>query len=239
MRGYSMRRYSRCAAFAGVLGMLLLVFANASARAEDDDEDDTFEQKIIRGILSGLGVNVGGAGIQYRERSPLVIPPSRDLPPPGSETTAVKDPAWPHEPEQPRRKAASTRRTMNDSVRTMEFYSASRTSAEEARKSATPGGTGSGAPTEPVESPDIAAGRPSKPSELGFDGFGNWRKLFGLDYNKSEAAPFTGEPARTTLTQPPVGYQTPSPNFPYGISPEQKSNPKPLARDPAGEGQAK
>ena len=99
-------------------GILLALPMAASAQQAQDD-DDTFEQKIIKNILGGMGVDVGRAGIDYRERSPLVIPPSRDLPPPGSETTAVKDPAWPHEPEQPRRKATGTRRTMNDSVRTM------------------------------------------------------------------------------------------------------------------------
>ncbi len=233
MRGFSMRRYSRCTAFAGVLGMLLLVFASASAIAEDDDDEDTFEQKAIRGILGGLGVNVGGAGIEYRERSPLVIPPSRDLPPPVSEPTAVNNPAWPRQPEQqPRRKAANTQRPM-DSVRTMEFYSASRLPPDEQRKSTIPGPPGSGGQTEPGETQETAAGRRSKPSELGFEGWGNWRKMFGFDYNKTESAPFAGEPARTTLTQPPVGYQTPSPNFPYGISPEQKSSPKAMVRDAA------
>ena len=38
--------------------------------AEEDDEL-TFEQKIIHSILGGGS----GAGIDYRERSPLVIPP--------------------------------------------------------------------------------------------------------------------------------------------------------------------
>ncbi len=35
---------------------------------------------------------------------------------------------------------------------------------------------------------------------------------------KSETANFTGEPARSALTDPPPGYQTPSPNQPYGLS---------------------
>ena len=38
---------------------------------------------------------------------------------------------------------------------------------------------------------------------------------------KAESTPFTGEPPRTTMTAPPPGYQTPSPNYPYGIEPTQ------------------
>ena len=32
-----------------------------------------------------------------------------------------------------------------------------------------------------------------------------------------DAAQFTGEPPRTELTAPPPGYQTPSPDQPYGF----------------------
>jgi hypothetical protein len=38
--------------------------------------------------------------------------------------------------------------------------------------------------------------------------------------NKSETAEFKGEPTRESLTQPPAGYQTPSPNFAYGTGPK-------------------
>ena len=55
-----------------------------AARAQDDDEDDkTFEEKIIDGIMAGIGgTNMENRGIEYRERSPLVVPPKLDLPPP-------------------------------------------------------------------------------------------------------------------------------------------------------------
>ncbi len=47
--------------------------------------------------------------------------------------------------------------------------------------------------------------------------------LFG---NKdSDVASFTGEPPRTALTAPPVGYQTPSPDQPYGFG-KDRSKPK-------------
>src|SRR6266566_8370293 len=78
-------------------GMVLCLPAALTAHAEDDD--DTFEQKIIKNILGGMGVDIGRPGIDYRERSPLVIPPTRDLPPPQAAGTAVRNPAWPREPD--------------------------------------------------------------------------------------------------------------------------------------------
>jgi hypothetical protein len=39
--------------------------------------------------------------------------------------------------------------------------------------------------------------------------------MFGR--NKEEEKPFTGEPPRTALIEPPAGYQTPSPNYAYGV----------------------
>ena len=58
--------------------------AASTARAQDDDDDDkTFEEKIIDGIMAGIGgTNMDNSGIDYRERSPLVVPPRLDLPPP-------------------------------------------------------------------------------------------------------------------------------------------------------------
>ena len=54
-----------------------LVMTSGAVRAEDDEDDKTFEEKIIDNIMSGLGgTNMENRGIEYRERSPLVVPPS-------------------------------------------------------------------------------------------------------------------------------------------------------------------
>jgi len=58
------------------------------------------------------------------------------------------------------------------------------------------------------------------PSQLGYTG--GFSGLFGG--NKAETAPFKGEPTRESLTQPPGGYQTPSPNFAYGTGPKESLN---------------
>src|SRR5256714_1903260 len=89
----------RRALLACLCGMLLTLPVAASAQQAQDDDEDTFEQKIIKNILGGMGVDIGRPGIDYRERSPLVIPPTRDLPPPQAAGTAVRNPAWPREPD--------------------------------------------------------------------------------------------------------------------------------------------
>ena len=48
--------------------------------------------------------------------------------------------------------------------------------------------------------------------------------MFG---SKEEVVNFTGEPPRGALTDPPPGYQTPSPTQPYGIT----KAPAPKAAD--------
>jgi hypothetical protein len=83
-----------------------------------------------------------------------------------------------------------------------------------------------------VTAPDPNAnkdpGRNYSPTELGFTGWGN---LFGY---KAEQKPFTGEPARTNLIQPPTGYQTPSPNYPYGVGVKNDSvKDLPIVKDRA------
>src|SRR5437763_7153439 len=85
-----------------------LVMAVGAARAGDDEDDDkTFEEKIIEGIMSGIGgTNMENRGIDYRERSPLVVPPKLDLPPPAGTSAETKAPNWPKDPDEARRKAA-------------------------------------------------------------------------------------------------------------------------------------
>src|SRR6476620_10857123 len=89
------------------LGIGLVMTAGA-VRAQDDDEDDkTFEEKIIEGIMAGIGgTNMENRGIEYRERSPLVGPPKLDLPPPEAVKSEIKAPNWPKDPDEQRRKAA-------------------------------------------------------------------------------------------------------------------------------------
>ena len=67
------------AALSLALGAALLA-TSLPARAADDDVP--IDRKIFGSILEGLGLRRDGEAINYQERPPLVIPPSRNLPPP-------------------------------------------------------------------------------------------------------------------------------------------------------------
>jgi hypothetical protein len=210
----ALRRALRLSAVA--LGIGLVMTAGA-ARAQDDDEDSkTFEEKVIEGIMAGIGgTNMENRGIDYRERSPLVVPPRLDLPPPVAASSEVKDPNWPKDPDEARRKAAIARRKKEnkDPVEAARVLTPSELNAG---RTAAPVRTNN----DPVQPGDSINNPVLSPSQLGFDG--KLSNVFGG--NKAEVAPFKGEPTRESLTQPPAGYQTPSPNFAYGTGPKESLN---------------
>ncbi|HEX2654915.1 MAG TPA: hypothetical protein VHN11_14835 [Xanthobacteraceae bacterium] len=205
------------ALLAGLFG-IALVFANSiTAFADDDDDDDTFEQKIIKNVLGGLGMNAGGAGIDYRERSPLVLPPSRDLPPPDTSAGAASNPAWPNDADQRKKAKAeggastrSLRAAMDNQWLPGNELDKRGSSSKDNKRRADPRGAF-----------NQDNGRQVLPSEIGYQG-GIFDTLLGKVTNREEQAQFTGEPVRNSLTQPPAGYQTPSANYPYGLNPEAK-----------------
>jgi hypothetical protein len=199
------------AAVGGLVGIMLVIAAGAAAIAADDEDDDTIEMKAIKSIMRGLGANVDGMSIDYRERSPLVIPPTRDLPPP-QDATKINNPAWPKDPDQVKT-VKKVKPFVNGSIATQNMESPERErpiSPDALHKGAIPTAEGV---TKPDPNANQDPGRNLLPGELGFSNsmFGD---LFGY---KAQQTPFTGEPARTNLVQPPAGYQTPSPNYPYGV----------------------
>ncbi len=196
-----------------------LVMSAGAARAQDDDEDDkTFEEKVIEGIMAGIGgTNMENRGIDYRERSPLVVPPKLDLPPPEAVKTEIKDPNWPKDPDEQRRKAAiaARKKENKDPVEASRILTPSELNKRGPKASST---ADSDSVTQPGGNPGATA--ILSPSQLGYSG--GFSGLFGG--NKAETAPFKGEPTRESLTQPPSGYQTPSPNFAYGTGPKESLN---------------
>ena len=212
-----MRPFLRRTLMACACGVLLAMAGAMTVRAQtqaDDEEEDTFEQKIIKNILGGMGVDVGRPGIDYRERSPLVIPPTLDLPPP--ETAGLSNnPAWPREQQQrkPAQKRVNARATTEDPGTTSVL------TPEEMRR----GVTARRSTSDPRESNALsedASGRPMRPNQLGGGSIFTWGNLMGT--NRDQAT-FTGEPSRGALTQPPPGYQTPSSNYPYAAGEDKGS----------------
>jgi hypothetical protein len=195
------------------LSVGLVMSAGAVRAADDDDDDSTVEQKVIKQIMTGLGgTNMENTGIDYRERSPLVVPPKIDLPPPDARGPAPVA-NWPKDPDvQQRRAAAAAAKT----GRPEEVLEAARplTPREMAPKRA----RGASAAVD-----NSSPGDPNKnivlsPKQLGYEG-GLFKNMFGS--NKGETAEFKGEPTRESLTQPPAGYQTPASGYAYGTGPKE------------------
>lgn len=207
----------RLGLMAGACGALLALGSLAHAQQAADDDEDTFEQRIIKGILGGLGVNVGGgSGIDYRERSPLVIPPSLDLPPPDAANAAARNPAWPRAQE---RKKIAVQNRPNRMATTEDPGGSSRMTPDEMRRGATPSAQRVTDPSKSGSQEEPAIGRPMTPKELGWSDF-SWKIFKG---SETETARFEGEPGRGSLTQPPPGYQTPSSTQPYGVAADRSS----------------
>ena len=218
--GFSARLRRLVLACAGGVLLAAPLAWNAHAQQAQDDED-TFEQRVIKNILGGMGVDVGRAGIDYRERSPLVIPPTRDLPPPQSSNVAATSPAWPRDQQ---RHTAAVENRPNLRASPEEPGTSSLLTPDELRRGNNPRAPRITDPSQSGSEEDPNVGRPMRPDELnpGGNSVLSWSGLMGGGL-RGEHSTFTSEPTRSTLTQPPPGYQTPSPNQPYGVGEERGS----------------
>jgi hypothetical protein len=144
-----------------------------------------------------------------------VVPPKLDLPRPESAKSEITDPNWPKDPDEARRKAAiaARKKSKPDPIEASRILTPSELNAA---RTAPPSRTNN----DPVQPGNSFNNPILSPSQLGYSG--GFSGLFGG--NKSEQAPFKGEPTRESLTQPPPGYQTPSPNFAYGTGPKESMN---------------
>jgi hypothetical protein len=212
--------------FAGAFTLAALV-SSAPAQAQEDDEApnalQNLEQKVWGGIVRGLGLRDPYAPqIDYRERSPLVVPPTRDLPPPQARPKP-RDPNWPNDPDLARaEKAREAKRTTRSNAQTAREASGRPLTPGELE----PAGSGRGQTTASTNRSNAPAsgaeGAPVAPSELGYFGglFSGRAWGFGSGFGgyQDETGTFTAEPPRARLTEPPPGYQTPSPDQPYGVT---------------------
>ena len=205
---------SACAAIGLVLGIVITTGATP-ARAADDEP--SVDQKVMDGIMTGLGFKRDGeAQINYQERAPLVLPPSRDLPPPERpDAVTANNPAWPKDPDVERRRleaAMEKNRNVSDErereqnpLRADQLTPGRRGQKRQQVRNSDNG----------YDAPASGFGSQLLPSQLGTSNGGVFGAMFSS--KKEESAKFTGEPPRASLTDPPVGYQTPSPEQPYGV----------------------
>jgi hypothetical protein len=172
---------------------------------------------------TGLQKFLGGLGLlelpreepDYRERAPLVVPPSSALiPPRKAGDIVVNNPDWPtdHDSFKGRRagELADERRTDEEfysgrPLRPDELNRPKKLSKQEQAKR----DSAAKRPEAATAGDEHAAGTDRySPAKLGFKGWGS---------RKEETVVFTGEPERKTLTEPPPGLRTPSSDAPYGI----------------------
>jgi hypothetical protein len=165
-----------------VLSTAVLLFGRGAVLAQETApayEEESFQQKVVKGVLGAVGLDTGANHqIDYRERAPLVIPPTNDLPPP--ESAVARPPEWPNDPGQHRRRKVTAKKKNSNSSQEGQSWLPSLS-----------------------ESKKLVDG------------------MFG--HPPPESTAFRGEPERSDLTEPPEGYQVPSPSYPYGINNATKS----------------
>jgi hypothetical protein len=210
---FSLRTVSR-AAFGCLLGAALLA-PGTPARADDDNVP--LDTKIIRGILEGIGLRRDGSeAISYGERAPLVLPPTHTLPPPENSGAALaNNPAWPVDPDVKRRKEEAAQERKSTLPADQQLHDQSVLRPDELTPGPKPRKPLRQSAGDSYESSPYGYGNPLPPDKLGSKG-SVFSRMFGPDKDESVGS-FTSEPPRAALTEPPPGYQTPSPEQPYGI----------------------
>jgi hypothetical protein len=210
----------RRAALAGAVSLVALaVLAPGAARAQEQEESGSVWNSIT-GMMRGLRLGGPDADIDYRERSPLVVPPSRALPPPQAPGTG-RAANWPVDPDLKRKQEAAEKRKRGEGRFDYDTFVATQTPSQ-----LNAPGPGAPKPVTPGDDRDMTAAVP--PSELKSPGF------FGRLFGGGDKAPvFTQEKPRKSLTEPPPGYQTPSPDQPYAVTP---AAPKPAKAQDAAVG---
>jgi hypothetical protein len=203
-------------AFAALVGIAIVVGGtNNSIRAQEaqDPNDSMPDTQFFRSLLKGLGLRKDGDAIEYRERSPLVLPPGSDLRPPEPANPAKKTAAWPNDPDVQR--AKQRKEEEKKWVREDETGARPELPSQYGRPNP-PTRKDGGVPGKSAEESEA----PSTQKELGSKNiFSNWFAP------REEYGTFGGEPRRGSLTEPPAGYRTPSPNQPYGVGKEKWKPP--------------
>lgn len=188
-----------------IVGLLATTGATAFAQSDEPSGMSQF--------LGYLGlIELPKDPIEYRERAPLVVPPSVALVPPQQQTINQINPDFPVDHDARRAKANridSAEQARQDDI----FYNNRKLSAEEmTRKRPRDRNAGPGPATD-ENFHNLDKSRMT-PSQLGFKGWNNKAE--------ENTVVFAGEPERGSLIDPPPGYRTPSPNAPYGVVTQTK-----------------
>lgn len=194
-----------------VLACAAVVAGAAPAAAQEQGPS------VLQKILGNIGIlDLPKDPIEYRERPPLVVPPSSALIPPQSvDDIAERNPDWPVDHDA-RRNAPLTPAQRRAARQADDDFYGGRALLPKQLGASGPTRPSTGAVPEPVES----AQRPLSPAQLGFKGWKN------VDGKEKDVVVFTGEPERQVLTDPPPGLRTPSTEAPYGVVTSTPAGPK-------------
>lgn len=191
--------------------LLFAAAVAASAALVGPAGAQTFEGEGATAVLEGIGIiPPDNPEITIKERGPLVLPAVRDLPPPKAPgAVASAAPEWPNDPDEQVAKNKRTEDLFNE-----QFYSGRLLTPKEMQADKLAPGT--------VVKKDRKQTRESEhaapillPSELA-----GGHKLLGKDDSWAEK----GEPQRSSMTDPPTGYRTPSTAAPYAAAPPRKND---------------
>jgi hypothetical protein len=205
------------------LAALVVCAGTAAAWAGDNDGTMSAPSSFYDKMMQVIGVD-NGPNIDYSARSPLVVPPTRYLPPPQPDRPpAVAD--WPHDPDMARAAQARAKEKITKPVPDYELIDALPLRPDQLNAPLAHGGPSTAAASGGVGTPynpDSSVER--QKSDL----FSLFRNPFS---SKTEYATFTGAPPRSSLIDPPPGYMVPSPDQPYGVGPAQAHYKIPTVAD--------
>lgn len=212
-------RSPRLQALCAVAGFAALGIALCTVPASaNEDDEPARDDGVIGNLMRGIGATDGSNGIQYRERSPLVVPRQLTLPQP--ETRRPETANWPKDPDVLERRAKREALKKRDREKENNPAEQIRPIAAEPELGQARARTATVSPQPGVSEERRLINEGSgilSPSQLG-----TTTNLFGLFKGKAEESKqFSGEPSRESLTQPPPGYQTPSGGYAYGTGPKK------------------
>jgi hypothetical protein len=217
-RGASLARAAHTAAIAA----FAVCAGTAIAWAGDNDGTISQHTPFYTEILKVIGID-GGPAIDYSPRSPLVVPPTRYLPPPQPDRPPLVA-GWPKDPDMTRSAAAKERKRDRRPIPDYAVVESMPLRPDQLNAPLANGRPAQQGPAGVATPYDPDSGVERQKTDL----FSFIKNPFG---SKTEYATFTGEPDRTSLTDPPPGYLTPSPDQPYGIAPTEKRYKIPTVAD--------
>lgn len=194
------------------------LFMAAPAQAINDDGRGSTLESLLD--MVGMGGEKESDSIQYRERSPLVVPPKMEIPTP-QPRPSQKAEAWPQDQEVVRARKKQVESNARVMAKRAETNGGEKLTPEEMRAMRTPG---------------VATAAPDQGCKM--DPFDKsacsvaeyWGALSVKTQKKDELSLQAGvEPPREYLTQPPKGYMKATQNVKATFEPNVKPDDDPRA----------